>query len=160
MFSHSEPDWMSPSGTFLWKFCNIHFMSSHTCHQTVKTQHIACNSFTSPSGHSFWVFFTNSNTFSYFLYLSLFIAHSLWISEIAVNIEFQQLDMGRNTKLRTKSGREHPELCLHQIGELQQETCENVVEAPYSLRLVVMVFILLIAWHFLKSEFVFYGPTA
>lgn len=68
--------------------------------------------------------------------------------------------MSRNTKLRTKSGREHLELCWHQIGELQQETHDNVVEAPYSLRLVVMVFILLIVWPFIKSEFVFYGPTA
>lgn len=68
--------------------------------------------------------------------------------------------MGRNTKLRTKSGREHLELSLHQIGELQQETRDNVIEAPYSLRLVVMVFILLIVLPFIKSEFLFHGPKA
>lgn len=93
----------------------------------------------------------NGNTSADFACVFFFIFHFPWIFEIAVNIELTQWNMGRSTKLRTKSGRKHLELSLHQMKGLQQETHDNVIEAPYSLRLVVMVFVHLIMWPFKKS---------
>lgn len=75
-------------------------------------------------------------------------------TEIAPNIEVMQWNMGRNTKLRTKFGRKLFELSVHQKIGLQQARHDNVIAAPYSLHLVVMVFVHLIMWPFKYFQFI------
>lgn len=75
-------------------------------------------------------------------------------TEIAPNIEVMQWNMGRNTKLRTKFGRKLLELIVHQKTGLQRARHDNVIAAPYSLHLVVMVFVHLIMWPFKYFRFI------
>lgn len=140
-------DSKSPSGTFFAAIFIVFFFQ-YSLHEH---PHTPSNRHNTAHHAHLWVthFGYISQHFLFLCISSPFISDLPRIfTEIAPNIEVMRWNMGRNTKLRTKFGRKLLELSVHQKIGLRRARHDNVIAAPYSLHLVVMVFVHLIMWPF------------
>lgn len=146
-------DSKSPSGTFLQQFLFFFQYSLHEHPHTPSNRHNTAHHL---EPHLWVTHFGYISQHFLFLCISASFMSDLprIFTEIALNIEVMQWNMGRKTKLRTKFGRKLLELSVHQKIGLQRARHDNVTAAPYSLHLVVMVFVHLIMWPFKYFRFI------